>query len=119
MEPLLLLTDAVVATSDVALFLADATESPASGGGGYPDWESPAVAPPGLEEYANTWIGWTRWIAAFIAFIAFVAAGIMMMVGKFTSRSATSADGLRQLVWALGGACVVASATSIIAGLLA
>ncbi|WP_077688810.1 MULTISPECIES: TrbC/VirB2 family protein [Nocardiopsis] len=87
--------------------------------GGYPDWSQIGPeAPPGLETYAADWIGWAFWISAVIAVIALIGAGIMMMIGRFTGRGAVSADGLRQGVWVCAGACVVATATSIITGIL-
>lgn len=94
--------------------------TPRGGGGeGYMNWnEITPVAPPGLADYAADWVGWAFWISAVIAVIALIGAGIMMMIGRFTGRGAVSADGLRQGVWVCAGACVVATATSIITGIL-
>jgi|SRR5699024_7122838 len=93
----------------------DPSESPA----GYPNWDAPAAPPPGLETYAEMWIGWGYWVAGLVAFFGLVAAGVMMMLGKLGSRSAVSADGLRHGVAVIFGVCLVIMATSILTGLFA
>lgn len=86
---------------------------------GYPNWDAPAAPPPGLETYAEMWIGWGYWVAGLVAFFGLVAAGVMMMIGKLGSRSAVSADGLRHGVAVVFGVCLVIMATSILTGLFA
>ena len=86
---------------------------------GYPNWDAPPAPPPGLETYAEMWIGWGYWVAGLVAFFGLVAAGVMMMIGKFASRSAVSADGLRHGVAVIFGVCLVIMATSILTGLFA
>lgn len=85
----------------------------------YPNWDAPAAPPPGLETYAEMWIGWGYWVAGLVAFFGLVAAGVMMMIGKLGSRSAVSADGLRHGVAVVFGVCLVIMATSVLTGLFA
>ncbi|MGW8527007.1 hypothetical protein [Nocardiopsis sp. NPDC055824] len=86
---------------------------------GYPNWDAPPAAPPGLATYGEMWIGWGYWVAGLVAFFGLVAAGVMMMIGKLGSRSAVSADGLRHGVAVIFGVCLVIMATSILTGLFA
>lgn len=86
---------------------------------GYPNWDAPPAPPPGLDTYAEMWIGWGYWVAGLVAFFGLVAAGVMMMIGKLGSRSAVSADGLRHGVAVIFGVCLVIMATSILTGLFA
>lgn len=92
-------------------------DSPAADPSGFPDWEMTPVAPPGLEDYMPTFLGWVFWICFPIAIIAFVASGVMMAVGRFGGRGAVSADGMRQFVWACLGTAVITMAISIVTGI--
>lgn len=92
-------------------------DPPSPSPGVYPDWNAPPQAPPGLDTYAPTWIGWGYWLAGFIAFFGLIGAAVMMMIGRMGARSAVSADGLRHALWVMGGSMVAASATAVLTGL--
>lgn len=80
--------------------------------------EAEPKPPPGLSEFAPTWIGWGYWIAGLIAVFGLVAGGVQMMIGRFTSRSGVASDGLRQGVSTIIGCFVVAMAVAIARGIL-
>ncbi|MEU5858894.1 hypothetical protein [Nocardiopsis dassonvillei] len=110
--------------------LADGEDPGGSGGGGgsddgidgpggeFPDFNSPAIAPPGLEGIANMWIGWGYYAAGFCGFFGLLGAGIWVMIGKFASRSGMAADGLRHSMSVIMGICIVLLAASIVTGML-
>lgn len=84
---------------------------------GFPDWEMTPVAPPGLEEYMPTFLGWVFWVSVPVAIVAFVASGIMMAIGRFGGRGSVSADGMRQFFWAFVGTTVITMAIAIVTGI--
>jgi hypothetical protein len=73
----------------------------------------PPQAPPGLEQSANTFIGWMKWGGLVGGMVGMLICGIMMMVGR-RNRSATAVDGASGIPWVLGGLTVVSLASGIV-----
>jgi hypothetical protein len=71
------------------------------------------VAPPGMEEVANQFLGWGKWILVIAGVLGmFISAG-MMIIGR-RNRSATAVDGAAGVPWVLGGLFLAAVAASIV-----
>src|SRR4051812_7196572 len=75
------------------------------------------VAPPGLGELGDTFIGWMKWILVVCGVGGLLACGIMMAVGR-RNRSAFAADGAAGIPWVLGGLTLGAIAAVIVAAVL-
>jgi predicted lipid-binding transport protein (Tim44 family) len=73
----------------------------------------PPQAPPGLQQSADTFIGWMKWGGLVGGMIGMLICGIMMMVGR-RNRSATAVDGATGIPWVLGGLTVVSLASGIV-----
>ncbi|GAB3214259.1 hypothetical protein GCM10027294_53170 [Marinactinospora endophytica] len=84
---------------------------------GYPDWETGPQAPPGLEGFAEDWIGWARWVGGVGGFFGFIVCAMMMMLGR-RNRQNMAVDGATGLLWVIGGLCVIVMAGSVISGIL-
>jgi hypothetical protein len=75
------------------------------------------VAPPGMQEVADTFIGWGKWILLVAGVLGmFICAG-MMIIGR-RNRSATAVDGAAGVPWVLGGLFLGAVAASIVGAVL-
>lgn len=71
------------------------------------------IAPPGLENLGNTFIGWLKWILVISGVAGLMICGLMMTIGR-RNRSAMAADGAVGIPWVLGGLTVGAVAALIV-----
>ena len=72
------------------------------------------IAPPGLENLGNTFIGWLKWILVISGVAALMICGLMMTIGR-RNRSAMAADGAVGIPWVLGGLTVGVVAAAVVA----
>lgn len=77
----------------------------------------PAEAPPGLDEAANTFLGWMKWGGLVAGVLGLFICGVMMMVGR-RNRSTTAVDGATGIPWVLGGLTVMSFASAITGAVL-
>jgi hypothetical protein len=75
------------------------------------------VAPPGMQEVADQFLGWGKWILIVAGVLGmFICAG-MMIIGR-RNRSATAVDGAAGIPWVLGGLFLGAVAASLVGAVL-
>lgn len=78
-----------------------AAPNPAPPGG--VDVPNPApLAPDGLGDFGNMFLGWMKWVLMIGGVAGLLACGIMMAVGR-RNRSSLAADGAAGIPWVLGG----------------
>ncbi len=65
-------------------------------------FDQDAIAPPGLDDVALTFLGWAKWIGGIAGVAGIIVIAIMMMIGR-RNRSQLAADGLSALPWIVGG----------------
>ncbi|GIJ12218.1 hypothetical protein Van01_54320 [Micromonospora andamanensis] len=75
------------------------------------------VAPDGLGELGNLFIGWMKWILIVGGVGGLLACGIMMTVGR-RNRSSFAADGAAGIPWVLGGLTLGAVAALIVGAVM-
>lgn len=75
------------------------------------------VAPPGLDNFGNEFIGWMKWVAMIAGVLGLMACGIMMSVGR-RGRSQMSADGASGIPWIIAGLSTSTLAAGIVGALL-
>lgn len=103
-----MLADFLALTADLAV----AAQTPA------PAVPNPApVAPAGLEELGDLFIGWMKWILIVGGVGGLLACGIMMVVGR-RNRSSFAADGAAGIPWVLGGLTLGAVAALIVGAVM-
>jgi hypothetical protein len=72
------------------------------------------IAPPGLENLGNTFIGWLKWILVISGVAGLMICGLMMTIGR-RNRSAMAADGAVGIPWVLAGLTVGVVAAAVVA----
>jgi len=77
----------------------------------------PPAAPPGLDQAANTFLGWMKWGGVVAGVLGLFICGVMMMVGR-RNRSTTAVDGATGIPWVLGGLTVMSFAAAITGAVL-
>jgi hypothetical protein len=77
----------------------------------------PPQAPPGLQQSADTFIGWMKWGGLVGGVIGMIICGLMMILGR-RNRSATAVDGATGIPWILGGLTVIALSAGFVGALL-
>jgi len=75
------------------------------------------VAPPGLQEFGDTVIGWMKWILVVCGVAGLLWCGIMMTIGR-RNRSAMAADGASGIPWVIGGLTCGLVAAAVVATVL-
>lgn len=75
------------------------------------------LAPPGLEKFANDFLGWLKWTGLACGVAGLMFCGIMMMVGR-RNRSQLAAEGASGIPWVVGGLSVVSLAAGITSAVL-
>jgi cytosine/uracil/thiamine/allantoin permease len=77
----------------------------------------PPIAPPGLQQSADTFIGWMKWGGLVGGVVGMIICGLMMILGR-RNRSATAVDGATGIPWILGGLTVIALSAGLVGALL-
>jgi hypothetical protein len=83
-----------------------------------PDPSAPAapnprpIAPPGMEEMANTFLGWGKWSLLVAGVLGFFICAGMMIIGR-RNRSQTAVDGAAGVPWVLAGLALTSLAAGI------
>ncbi len=77
----------------------------------------PPVAPPGLEKFANDFLGWLKWAGLASGVAGLMFCGIMMMIGR-RNRSQLAAEGASGIPWVVGRLSVVSLAAGITSAVL-
>lgn len=75
------------------------------------------VAPPGMDEIANQFLGWGKWVLLIAGVIGMFLCAGMMIIGR-RNRSATAVDGAAGVPWVLGGLFLAAVSASIVGAVL-
>lgn len=75
------------------------------------------LAPPGLEKFANDFLGWLKWTGLACGVAGLMFCGIMMMIGR-RNRSQLAAEGASGIPWVVGGLSVVSLAAGITSAVL-
>lgn len=75
------------------------------------------VAPPGMQEVADQFLGWGKWIILVAGVLGMLICAGMMIIGR-RNRSATAVDGAAGVPWVLGGLFLAAVAASIVGAVL-
>ena len=70
------------------------------------------VAPPGMGEVANTFLGWGKWALLIAGVFGFFICAGMMIVGR-RGRSQTAVDGAAGVPWVLAGLALTGLAGGI------
>ena len=78
----------------------------------------PAPQPiPGMEEVANTFLGWSKWALLVAGVLGLFICGGMMILGR-RNRSSTAVDGATGIPWVLGGLTLGAIAATVVGAVL-
>jgi drug/metabolite transporter (DMT)-like permease len=77
----------------------------------------PPQAPPGLESFANEFLGWMKWSGLVAGMAGLIIIGIMMAVGR-RNRSMMAVDGAAGIPWVVGGLTVISFASAIVGKVL-
>lgn len=77
----------------------------------------PPQAPPGLESFANQFLGWLKWGGLVAGVTGLFICAIMMMIGR-RNRSMTAVDGAAGIPWVLGGLSVMSFASAVVGQVL-
>lgn len=75
------------------------------------------VAPPGMAEVAEQFLGWGKWVLLIAGVIGMFLCAGMMIIGR-RNRSATAVDGAAGVPWVLGGLFLAAVSASIVGAVL-
>jgi hypothetical protein len=70
------------------------------------------IAPPGMEEMANTFLGWGKWSLLVAGVLGFFICAGMMIIGR-RNRSQTAVDGAAGVPWVLAGLALTSLAAGI------
>jgi hypothetical protein len=75
------------------------------------------TAPPGLQDAANTFLGWMKWVGLIAGVAGLMACGIQMAAGR-RNRSSMAADGATGIPWVLGGLTLISLSAGIAGAIL-
>ena len=78
-----------------------------------PSAPNPApIAPPGMEELANTFLGWGKWSLLVAGVLGFFICAGMRIIGR-RNRSQAAVDGAAGVPWVLAGLALTSLAAGI------
>lgn len=75
------------------------------------------IAPPGMAEPAEQFIGWMKWVGIVAGIVGFGMCALMMILGR-RNRSNMAVDGATGLPWVLGGLSTLTLAAGIVGALV-
>lgn len=77
----------------------------------------PPQAPPGLDAFANEFLGWMKWGGLLAGMAGLMIIGIMMAAGR-RNRSMMAVDGAAGIPWVIGGLTVISFSSAIVGKVL-
>ncbi len=75
------------------------------------------VAPPGMQEPAEQFIGWMKWVGIVAGLVGFGMCAIMMILGR-RNRSNMAVDGATGIPWVLAGLSTLTLAAGVVGALV-
>lgn len=70
------------------------------------------AAPPGMQDVADTFVGWGKWVLLVAGVLGFFICAGMMIIGR-RNRSQTAVDGAAGVPWVLAGLALTSLAAGI------